>query len=148
MISPGRSRIDVIYRSAALALILLVAPAAFAQDDNKQLVDRWYAALTTVDRIAFEKMISGRAVFKLEDLGIEQTKAEFIESLDEWEDAMKGAAIRHQIIEENGDTVSVRVCYTFSGNESLNREDLKFQAGMVVESVQAKVADNCEGFFP
>jgi hypothetical protein len=130
----------------ALALLLCLAPVASAEDDRIQIIEKWYAALTAVDRATFGALISDKAVIKLEDIGIEQTKAEFIESLDEWEDAMKGATIRHQIIEESGDKVSVRVCYKFSDNESLNREDFKIEADMIVESLQAKIADSCAGF--
>jgi hypothetical protein len=128
---------------AAFALCLLLTPSAFAQQDNSAIIEKWYAALTTVDRAAFESLISDSAIIELQDIGIKQTKREFIESLDEWEDAAKGATIRHKISTESGDTVSVRVCYTFSGNESLNREDFKIGSGLVVESVQAKIADSC-----
>jgi hypothetical protein len=132
---------------AAFALCLLLTPIAFAQQDNSAIIEKWYAALTTVDRPAFESLISDSTVIELQDIGIKQTKSEFIESLDEWEDAMKGATIRHQVISQSGNTISMRVCYTFSGNESLNREDFKIEAGMVLESVQAKIADSCEAFF-
>jgi hypothetical protein len=127
--------------------LIFLASLALAQDSNMKLIDRWYAALTAVDRAAFQSMIGDKAVIILEDVGIEQTKAEFIESLDEWEGAMKGATIRHQIAEEGAESVSVRVCYTFTGNESLNREDFKIEAGLIIESVQAKIADSCAGFF-
>jgi hypothetical protein len=135
------------HRKLWLALFSVLATAAVAQDSNTKLIDKWYAALTAIDRQAFVALISDKAVIKLEDVGIEQTKAEFIESLDEWEDAMKGATIRHQTIAESADRVSVRVCYAFSGNESLNREDFKFEAGLIVESVQTKIADSCAEFF-
>ncbi len=131
----------------AFALCLLLTPIASAQQNNSAIIEKWYTALTAVDRAAFESLISDSAVIELQDIGIKQTKSEFIESLDEWEDAMKGATIRHKIETEPGGMVSVRVCYTFSGNESLNREDFKIEAGMVLESVQAKIADSCEAFF-
>jgi hypothetical protein len=135
------------HRNLWLTLFSVLATAAVSQDSNTKLIDKWYAALTAIDRESFVALISDKAVIKLEDVGIEQTKAEFIESLDEWEDAMKGATIRHQIIEESADKVSTRVCYTFSSNESLNREDFKFEAGLIVESVQTKIADSCAELF-
>jgi hypothetical protein len=130
------------------AFLLALSLLAFAQEDQSAIIAKWYAALSSIDRSTFETLISDKAVIKLEDIGVEQTKAEFIESLDEWEDAMKGATIRHQVISQSGNAISMRVCYTFSGNQSLNHEDFKIEAGMVVESVQAKVADSCAGFFP
>lgn len=131
---------------ACLVFLFWVAPTASAQDDNTRTIDKWYAALTAVDRGSFEMLISDRAVIKLEDIGVEQNKAEFIESLDEWEDAMKGATIRHQIVGQNGNMLSVNACYTFSGNENLNREDFRIEAGKIIESVQTKLADSCKEF--
>jgi Domain of unknown function (DUF4440) len=128
---------------AALALCFAVAPHALAQETRLATVEKWYAALASVDRAAFESLISDSAVIELKDIGVTQTKPEFIESLDEWQDAAKGATIRHKVESETGNMVIVRVCYTFSGNESMNREDFKIEAGRVVESVQAKISDSC-----
>jgi hypothetical protein len=131
---------------AAFALSLMLTPLAFARDDSTPVIEKWYAALAAVDRAAFESLISDSAVIELQDIGIKQTKPEFIESLDEWEDAAKGARILHKIETQSDGAVSVRVCYTFSGNESLNREDFKIENRMVTGSVQAKIADSCEAF--
>jgi hypothetical protein len=132
---------------AAFALCLVQTPFAFAQDDSAAVIEKWYAALAIVDRTAFESLISDSALIELQDISIKQTKPEFIESLDEWEDAVKGTVIRHKIETQSDGAVSVRVCYTFSGNKSLSREDFKIENGRVTGSVQAKVADSCEGFF-
>ena len=42
-------------------------------------------------------MLAEDARIRLDDLGIEQTKAEFIASLDEWQGAVAGAQIRHKV---------------------------------------------------
>jgi ABC-type multidrug transport system fused ATPase/permease subunit len=131
---------------AALAVCFALTPHAFAQDYRLAAVEKWYAALASADRAAFETLISDSAVIELKDIGVTQTKREFIESLDEWQVAVKGATIRHKVESETGNMVIVRVCYTFSGNEIMNREDFKIEAGKVTGSVQMKIAGSCEAF--
>ena len=105
---------------AALALCLL-SSASLAAEIPEAVVEKWYAALETVDRAALEEIIADDAVITLNDLETDQNKREFIDSLDEWQNAMQGASIRHKTETVTPDTASVLVCYTFPGNETLGR---------------------------
>lgn len=126
--------------------LLLPASSALAQSS---LVDRWYTALFDVNRIALTDLLAEDAVINLEDLGVTQTKAEFIEALDEWEGVVKNANLAWQIEDGTGadlTTASVLVCYQFPDNERLIREVLEFRDAKIISSVQTTVGDNCENF--
>jgi hypothetical protein len=125
------------------AVLVMFSSLAMAATPQEDLVEKWYAALVAIDRSAFEKIIADDALISLGDLDIEQTKKEFIESLDEWQDAMKGASIRHKIEEASADTISIIVCYTFPDNESLGREVFRFKGDQISESVQSTIGDTC-----
>ena len=88
-------------------------------------------------------IIADDAVITLNDLETDQSKREFIESLDEWQDAMQGASIRHKTETATPDTASVLVCYTFPGNETLGRETFRVENGKVRQSVQTTIGDSC-----
>ena len=135
-------------KKVILALVLLLAPMAAASggESEKALVERWYIALEKIDRAAFANLMTDSAKVTLGDLDIIQTKAEFIESLDEWEDAMKGAAIRHAVDGDAEGLITVSVCYKFSDNESLTREVFAFEGGKIVSSEQETIAETCESF--
>jgi hypothetical protein len=82
-----------------LAVFGLLLPVSLALAQNS-LLDRWYTALFDVNRLAIADLLADDAVITLEDLGVTQTKAEFIEALDEWEDAIKNANLAWQLEEE------------------------------------------------
>ena len=130
----------------ALALLLLPLVPAISGEAERALVERWYAALEKIDRTAFGDLLSDSAKVTLGDLDIMQTKAEFISSLDEWEDAMKGAMIRHAVDSDEEGLITVSVCYKFSDNESLTREVFAFEGGKILSSEQETIAETCESF--
>ena len=131
--------------SLALAFALL-STASFGSEAEKGLIERWYAALGSVNRAEFQEILSDKAKITLGDLDIVQTKAEFITSLDEWQDAMKGAAIRHAIDSDADGLVTVSVCYKFPDNEALGREVFAIDGGKIVSSEQETIAESCESF--
>ena len=133
-------------RIALAATALLFAAPAFAGEAEKTLADRWYDALGKVDRAQITALLSDKARINLGDLDIEQTKAEFIASLDEWEDAMKGSTIRHAVETDTDGVLTELVCYKFPDNESLTRESFTFEADQIVESNQETLADSCAEF--
>ncbi|MCF6321435.1 MAG: nuclear transport factor 2 family protein [Rhizobiaceae bacterium] len=108
-----------------------------------QLVERWYGALGGVDRRGFEELIAEDAKIVLKDLGVEQTKSEFIAALDEWEKSTRNANIifRYELIED--DSASVLVCYRFETNEQLISESFTFSNDQITGSVQEFKSDNC-----
>lgn len=125
---------------------LLLSLAAHAGEAEQGLTARWYDALGKIDRTAIGALLSDKAKINLGDLDIIQTKAEFIASLDEWEDAMKGSTLRHAVESDNEGVVTELVCYTFPDNESLTRESFTFESGQIVESNQETLSDSCAEF--
>lgn len=119
-------------------------------------LNTWYAAvagLSAAPGDAIESVADADAQIVLEDIGITQTRAEFIESLDMVHDALDGGALAWrpdtQASASDGATqsdISALVCYRFADNESLTRETFTFEAGLIVSSVQVAVAEDCSQF--
>ena len=131
----------------AIALI----PHSFAQDgvnepEMSAEVQAWFVALTKVTHPGFKKLIAEGAKIELRDLGIIQTRQEFLDSLDEWEDATKGAILLTQIISSKDGIDIVRVCYRFENNEQLNRETYYYADGKITSVIQELISKKCEGF--
>jgi hypothetical protein len=134
-------------RQILAALIFFsVSAASLAAENAEAIVEKWYAALESADRAAFEQIIADDAVITLSDLETDQNKREFMASLDEWQDAMQGASIRHRIETATPETASVLVCYKFPGNETLGRETFRVADGRIRESVQTTIGDSCAEF--
>lgn len=132
--------------SALVLALLLPVSAALAQN---AVLDRWYTALFDVNRVAIADLLADDATIKLEDLGVTQTKAEFIEALDEWEEIVKTADLAWQLEDStpaDQTTASVLVCYQFPDNAMLIRETFGFRGSKIISSVQTTVADDCEDF--
>lgn len=135
----------------SLVLLLgfgLLLPVSSASAQNS-LLDRWYTALFDVNRVAIADLLAEDAVITLEDLGVTQSKAEFIEALGEWEEAVENANLAWQLEEgtqADATRASVLVCYQFPDNETLIREVFGFRGSKIVSSVQTAVGDSCENF--
>lgn len=126
----------------------LAAGMAPARADSA-LLDRWYWALFNVDRGVISELLSDNAMIKLEDLGVTQTKTEFIAALDEWEEIAQTANFAWQIdTEANQDAnqATALVCYQFPGNDLMVRDFFTFDEGKITGSVQSTVGDTCEEF--
>lgn len=130
-------------RVVATAALLLAAVHAFAQETD--IVDRWYQALLKADRAALSDLLADDATIRLEDIGVTQTKAEFIASMDEWEAAVSGATIRHTVESQEGDTTTVLACYDFPTSKMLMRETFKTRGGRIVANTQVTVGDGACG---
>jgi len=131
-----------------LLVVTALLPVSLASAQNT-LLDRWYTALFDVNRLAIADLLAEDVVINLEDLGVTQTKAEFIESLDEWEDVVKNANLAWQLeegAEVNENEASVLVCYQFPDNELMIREVFGFRETKIISSVQTTVGDSCENF--
>lgn len=111
-----------------------------------QAVETWYQALGSLNRQAFEELISDDAKITLKDLGIEQTKQEFIASLDEWERATGSATIVYRYEDIGEGTASVLVCYRFKNNETLTGESFTYDGAQITGSIQEPRGDSCKGF--
>jgi hypothetical protein len=130
----------------AALMFCVLSSAASAGETAETVVEKWYAALASADRAAFEKIIADDAVITLTDLETDQNKQDFMVSLDEWEDALKGASIRHRIESATAESASVLVCYKFPNNEALGRETFRVKDGKVAESIQTTIGDSCAEF--
>ena len=134
-------------RSALAALLLLASPAQAVEELQMSLeVREWFKALSQVSPRRFRNIISENAKIELRDLGIVQTREEFLESLDAWNDATKGAILLTQVVSSQGGIDVVEVCYRFTSNEQLNRETYTYASGRIVAVVQEKIGDACTGF--
>lgn len=129
-------------RFLAVSAALLFSYPAGAQEG---VIDRWYAALLAVDRVGLTELLADDTTIRLEDLGVSQTKSEFIASMDEWEAAAAGAAIRHKVENEDGGATTVLACYDFPDNDALMRETFVVRDGRITRNTQVSVGDGCEG---
>jgi hypothetical protein len=131
----------LVFAAAALLTAIVVARA-----DDSALISRWYSALLVADRTELADLLADDVRIKLDDLGIMQSKQEFIASLDEWKGAVAGAEIRHRIAKSEGGVTTVIACYDFPGNDILMQETFAVTDDHITASSQAAIAENCDGF--
>ena len=131
---------------AAAAIVTFGLVSSASAQETPAPVARWFDALRTADRDAFAALIATDAKIDLRDLGIVQTRDEFIESLDSWEEAMEGATIEAKPVETTAGSAVMDVCYRFPGNAQRNRESYSFDGGAITAVTQETVGDSCEGF--
>ena len=122
-------------------LVLLVTSQSAAADTK--LIDRWYNALRTVDRPAFQQLLSDSAKIELKQLGVIQDKSEFIESLDNWEDVAGDLLISTTINGAGSNKLEVFVCYQFASNAFTNRETFWIEDAKVIRQIQEKMQEGC-----
>ena len=131
-----------VFVTAALLLSTIVRASA----DDGAVIDRWYSALLVADRTELSELLSDDVRMKLNDIGVIQTKQDFIASIDEWQGAVAGATIRHRIEKsENGET-TVLACYDFPSNDMLMRETFTVAGGRITASTQTAVAQDCSAY--
>ncbi|TPI37567.1 nuclear transport factor 2 family protein [Mesorhizobium sp. B3-1-9] len=129
-----------------LAATLLMSTIARASADDGAIIDRWYSALLVADRTELSDLLADDVRMKLDDIGVVQTKQDFIASIDEWQGAVAGAAIRHRVERsENGET-TVLACYDFPSNDTLMRETFTVAGGRIVAITQTAVAQDCSAY--
>jgi hypothetical protein len=129
-----------------LAATLLLCTIGRASADDGAVIDRWYSALLVADRTELSELLADDVRMKLDDIGVVQTKQDFIASIDEWQGAVAGAAIRHRVEKrENGQT-TVLACYDFPNNDTLMRETFTVAGGRITASTQTAVAQDCSAY--
>lgn len=131
--------------AACLVAILASAGGSLAQPQQR-VVDDWYTALAAADRERLSALLDQQAKILLSDLGVEQSKTEFLAALDEWQQAVAGSTIRHRLEGTAGDVTTVLACYAFPANAVLMRETFRLRAGLIVENVQTPIAESCDGY--
>ena len=133
-------------RSVVLTAAALLVAIIAARADDGAIISRWYAALLVADRTELADLLADDVRITLDDLGIVQSKQEFIASLDEWKGAVAGAAIRHRIEKSEGGVTTVIACYDFPNNDMLMQETFAVTDNRITASSQAAIAENCEGY--
>ncbi|MCF6098423.1 hypothetical protein [Mesorhizobium muleiense] len=133
-------------RSIALAAAALLFSVISARADDGALIGRWYAALLVADRTELSDLLADDVRIKLDDLGVVQTKQEFIASIDDWEGAVAGAEIRHRIEKTEGGVTTVIACYDFPNNDVLMQETFAIADNRITASSQAAIAENCDSY--
>lgn len=136
----------------AMALAGTVSVAHADQVDAIAAVNGWYASLLPgqdADAMAARAgaLLAEGAMIDLRDLGITQTREEFLESLAIWADAVAGGTVAHRIepgFDETG--VTATVCFRFADNEVLNRETFTLAQGLIVNALFEQIADDCTDF--
>ena len=124
----------------------LPGQSALGAETMPEPLVEWYQALRSSDAPTLDRLLSADATIELTDLGILQTKTEFLDSLDEWKEANDGATILTKMEEMDTGSAIVDVCYRFASNEMLIREAFTLSGQQISGSVQSQIADNCEGF--
>ncbi|TIX06001.1 MAG: nuclear transport factor 2 family protein, partial [Mesorhizobium sp.] len=114
--------------------------------DDGALIDRWYSALLVADRTELSDLLADDVRIKLDDLGVVQTKQEFIASIDDWQGAVAGAAIRHRIEKSEAGVTTVIACYDFPNNDMLMHETFSVAGNRITASTQAAIAESCEAY--
>lgn len=132
---------SVVFTAAALLIAIVAARA-----DDGAIISRWYSALLVADRTELADLLADDVRIKLDDLGVVQSKQEFITSLDEWKGAVAGAAIRHRIKKSEGGVTTVIACYDFPNNDMLMQETFAVADNRITASSQAAIAENCEAY--
>lgn len=116
------------------------------RSDDGAIIDRWYSALLVADRTELSDLLADDVRIKLDDLGVVQSKQEFIASIDEWKGAVAGAAIRHRVEKSEAGVTTVIACYDFPNNDMLMQETFAVTGNRITASSQAAIAENCDGF--
>ncbi|TPJ60120.1 nuclear transport factor 2 family protein [Mesorhizobium sp. B2-7-1] len=129
-----------------LAAALLMSTLVRASADDGAIIDRWYSALLVADRTELSDLLSDDVRMKLDDIGVVQSKQDFIASIDEWQGAVAGAAIRHRVEKSEKGETTVLACYDFPSNDTLMRETFIVAGNRIVASTQTAVAQDCSGY--
>jgi len=135
----------IVFQGPAIAAALLFSALAARADDGA-LIDRWYSALLVADRTELSDLLADDVRIKLDDLGVVQTKQEFIASIDDWQGAVAGATIRHRIEKSEAGVTTVIACYDFPSNDMLMRETFSVAGNRITASSQAAIAESCETY--
>ena len=126
----------------SITMLLMASQTAVAE--NADLASKWYSALKTSNQVIFEELLADDAVLNINPLEITQTKAEYIEALDNWREVAKDLTLIIKRLKPTGETtVRALICYKFSQNSSLNEELFVFLNGKITSFTQNKQSDEC-----
>lgn len=125
----------------------MMSTSVYAQDAERMLLNSWYQALSPVDDGVISSLLADDATIELKDYDIVQSKSEFIDSLDSWEDAIDGGSIKYKMNDAaNSEIITAIVCYMFSSNELMTEEIFTFSNEKITNSIQVTIAEDCSNF--
>lgn len=127
-----------------LGLLILSTVVSVSQDNLPDTVQNWFDGLRNAHANTFEEILTDNAMIELGDLGISQTKAEFIASLDQWKQVHRSAIITTKLASTDKSLIEVNVCYKFPSNEVYNRETFELIDGKISKSIQEKISNICQ----
>ncbi|MDZ7822911.1 MAG: hypothetical protein U5K75_01940 [Ahrensia sp.] len=143
----------LILATVLMASLIAFVPAAQANERASIIsaANQFYASISPGQDAAsmqakMDGLLAPEAQIEVQDLGVTQTRSEFVESLDNWYDAISGGFVAHKIEEAASNNVTVLVCYNFGDNAMTTREILTVEAAMISKAVQTKIADDCTDF--
>lgn len=125
---------------AALAL-----PASSQEQGPPAPIAYFYDALRNADHAMMGVILAEEVVIVLQDLGVEQSKLEFMASLDEWESMGEDLKIDVTVLESDTSSYTVQVCYDMGESQQLTEEHFEIENEQIVSLTQATIADNCDG---
>ncbi|GEM_PF-1690406 len=132
--------------AATSTLLTLFAPSAQAEEPLPTPISDWYEALRQSDEGAFDTLLADTATIELKDIGITQTKNEFIQALDEWSELNGNAIFLTRLKAASENNIVVDVCYRFDFNEMQMQEAFLVDGNLITKSIQEKVSDSCPDF--
>lgn len=133
----------------AIGLILLGSipiTHAFAEDKIPEPISSWYEALRQNDNEMMNALLDDNALIELKDIGITQTKSEFIESMDEWSEMNGDAVLLTRFNKATDQEIVIDVCYRFASNETQTVEAFEMIGEKIAKSIQEQVSEICSGF--
>lgn len=132
--------------AATSTLLILFGPSAHAEESLPIPISKWYEALRQSDEGAFDTLLADTATIELKDIGITQTKTEFIQALDEWSELNGNAIFLTRLKAASENNIVVDVCYRFDFNEMQMQEVFLVDGNLITKSIQEKVSDSCPDF--
>lgn len=126
-----------------LGLLAISTVVSVSKNHLPATVKIWFDGLRQSDASIINSILAENAIIELKDLGISQTKAEFIESLDEWQHANKNAKITTKLATASSTTIIVNVCYKFPSNEVFNQETFEIANDKITKSIQEQISEKC-----
>jgi len=130
----------------AVGLVVIATPTSATAEPLVKPVSQWYEALKDNDAEMISMIVNEEAMIELRDLDITQSRTEFIDALDQWQELNGEAEILTRQASANADEVVAEVCYRFTSSEAYYRETFSLAGNRISGSVQEKLSDTCENF--
>ena len=119
----------------------LAGSTAFASEEN--IIDAWYNALKNSDRDMFNELLHDNAVIELKQLGTNQTKSEFLASLDVWDEVVSSLSLSYTWEGVDASSATATVCYQFESNAFTNLEVFIVSEGQILRQEQERLMEGC-----